>query len=113
MVRANGEYITLNLPDVEDLPFVQSNEKKLLPHCPGIYFLINDYSSRWGHSVGYVGQAEDIHDRCVGHEKLNGNIISISWLDLSSSSIGERLALEKLYMLAYKPPYNKEIMERY
>ena len=112
MVRVSGRYFEMNLTDEYVLPRLEVEFKKGLPHRSGIYFILLNECYGNIHNIGYIGEAKDIKIRFHNHHILReypGEVHSIAWLILPESDSLERRALEKLYIMAYKPPYNKEV----
>ena len=114
MVKIRGIFFECNIQDVSTLPFLQITDKSQLPEAPGVYFLLSDVACNGGHNVAYVGEAQNIKSRVVGHPVLRqGDIFGVCWLEVPEYAEAERRVLEKLYIMYYKPPYNKELNGRF
>ena len=129
MVRISGMFVNMNLPGIDQLPYIEIQSmprttyiKKTpdsvdftdyIPDEQGIYFFVN-----YEGEIIYIGESENIRNRIKRrHEILadhRKDVISISWLVLPLGHEIERFLLEKAYIMAYKPKLNQEVrqMER-
>jgi excinuclease UvrABC nuclease subunit len=111
MVRVSGIFVNMNLPGIEELPFVETNYKTnytgFIPDEQGVYFFLN-----YDGEVVYVGETMNIKKRIKDHNIFwdhRKEIISVSWLVLPQGHEVERFILEKAYIMYYKPKLNTEI----
>ncbi|HEY9875685.1 MAG TPA: GIY-YIG nuclease family protein [Candidatus Obscuribacterales bacterium] len=92
------------------LPSVPLDERRKLPKCSGIYFVLygdNDKSSR----VLYVGMSGNIANRWKSHEKLKrlksiSGKIRIAWLE-GYKDEATRVVVENLFIEVLEPNLNK------
>lgn len=121
MVRASGIFVNMNIPDIEDLPYLEYTPKSMhykppksvdilddLPDEQGVYFFVN-----FDGEVCYVGEAGSLRRRIKSHHEIlqehRKDILSISWIVLPAGHEVERFLLEKAYIMCYKPKWNTEI----
>jgi len=121
MVRVEGFYVNMNLPGIEELPFVELKKNcydkypdgvyDSIPEEQGVYFLID-----WSGDVVYIGETKNLRLRIKNKHNIltehQNDVISISWLVLPMDNDIERFILEKAYILYYKPKWNQEIRHR-
>ena len=85
------------------LPSVQLSDKRSLPHCPAIYFVLD------GEEVVYIGQTNSLLLRWQAHHKLKEckalKNPRIAWIEISDTTLV--LDIEAALIEWFKPPLNK------
>jgi len=86
------------------LPSLPLGERKQLPKCSGIYFVIKDGD------ILYVGRTANLYQRWLAHHiwqhlyDVSGEL-RVAWLECSDTELLP--AVEKAMIAHFKPPLNK------
>jgi hypothetical protein len=87
---------TLN---ITALPGVAVAERKALPNCPGVYFVID------GDVVMYIGRAVNLRNRWKNHHRLNQvRGARIVWLAISDAALLD--GIEQACIAYFQPALN-------
>ena len=103
--RFQGEYIELEIPDFDEMEYLNLDELKKVNKVTGVYLLFN------GAELIYVGKAKDICARVRHHRSIHaGNKIFDGIYYFATKYLWEQKLLESAYNEMYSPKYKGNVL---